>query len=98
MTKHSRLTVKGQVTVPKDVRDQLGVKPGDRVAFEREGDRIVLRKAAVEPVDVEAAKAAFRAKLELALKLYPPLPMDMTTDEYMALIRDPVVLPRDGDV
>lgn len=30
-----KLTSKGQVTVPKNVRDYLGLKPGDPVTFER---------------------------------------------------------------
>ena len=29
----SALTVKGQMTVPKAIREHLGVKPGDRVKF-----------------------------------------------------------------
>jgi AbrB family looped-hinge helix DNA binding protein len=29
----STLTSKGQVTIPKEVRQQLGLKPGDRVTF-----------------------------------------------------------------
>ncbi len=29
----ARLTSKGQLTLPKDVRDALGVGPGDRVEF-----------------------------------------------------------------
>ena len=29
----SALTVKGQATIPKAVRDHLGLKPGDRVKF-----------------------------------------------------------------
>lgn len=29
----SALTVKGQMTIPKAIRDHLGVKPGDRVKF-----------------------------------------------------------------
>ena len=37
------LTSKGQLTVPKDVRDRLGLKSGDRVAFEFEGDAVRLR-------------------------------------------------------
>ena len=29
----STMTVKGQVTLPKPIRDKLGVEPGDRVEF-----------------------------------------------------------------
>jgi AbrB family looped-hinge helix DNA binding protein len=29
------VTADGQVTIPKDVRDQLGIGPGSRVAFVR---------------------------------------------------------------
>lgn len=29
----STITVKGQATIPKAIRDHLGVKPGDRVKF-----------------------------------------------------------------
>ncbi len=37
------LTSKGQLTIPKDVRDQLGLKSGDRVVFELEGSSVRLR-------------------------------------------------------
>lgn len=37
------LTSKGQLTIPKEVRDRLGLKPGDRLAFDFEGDAIRLR-------------------------------------------------------
>ena len=39
------MTSKGQVTVPKELRDKLGVKAGDKVDFQIEGDsKITLRK------------------------------------------------------
>lgn len=37
------MTSKGQLTVPKDVRDRLGLKSGDRVVFKVEGDSVRLR-------------------------------------------------------
>lgn len=40
----SRITSKGQVTIPKAIRRVLGVKPGDRVAFELLPDQRVLVK------------------------------------------------------
>jgi antitoxin PrlF len=29
----TKLTSKGQVTIPKEIRDRLGVRPGDKVQF-----------------------------------------------------------------
>jgi antitoxin PrlF len=36
------VTTKGQVTIPKDIRDRLGIRPNDRVEFVLENDRAVL--------------------------------------------------------
>jgi AbrB family looped-hinge helix DNA binding protein len=42
----THVTTKGQVTIPKPIRDRLGIMPGDAVAFELAPDgRIVLLKA-----------------------------------------------------
>lgn len=45
ITDRSVLTSKSQVTIPKGVRDALGVKPGDQVRFRVRGN-----SAIVEPV------------------------------------------------
>jgi AbrB family looped-hinge helix DNA binding protein len=90
MTRESRITVKGQVTIPKDVRDLLGVRPGQAVVFEREGDRVFVRKSEPAPVDLAERRRRFQARLAEARKLAKPLPLGMTTDEYMAMIREPV--------
>jgi len=39
----STVTRKGQVTIPKLVRDRLGVKQGEKVLFVLRGDEIVLK-------------------------------------------------------
>jgi AbrB family looped-hinge helix DNA binding protein len=41
----SSISRKGQVTIPKEVRDYLGLKAGDKVVFTIEGSRVVVRKA-----------------------------------------------------
>jgi AbrB family looped-hinge helix DNA binding protein len=38
------VTAKGQVTIPKVVRDALGIKEGDEVIFRVEGNRAVLAR------------------------------------------------------
>jgi AbrB family looped-hinge helix DNA binding protein len=40
----SRMTVKGQVTIPKSIRERLGLHPGDAVEFEEEPGGIRLKK------------------------------------------------------
>ena len=45
----ARITSKGQITVPKAVRDALGVEPGDRLAFRIQADGAVL----IEPETVD---------------------------------------------
>jgi len=37
------LSVKGQVVIPKSLRDVLGLQPGDRFIALQEGDAIVLK-------------------------------------------------------
>jgi len=41
----SSLSSKGQVTVPQQIRQRLGVTAGDRIEFVIEGDRTVIRPA-----------------------------------------------------
>lgn len=40
------VTAKGQVTIPKAVRDLLGIKPGSKVDFQRAADGSVVLKRA----------------------------------------------------
>ena len=43
MQKASKITSKGQVTIPKKIRDSLKVSPGDFVLFVKDGDTIILK-------------------------------------------------------
>ena len=41
----STITRKGQVTIPKAIRDRLGVKEGEKVLFVMRGEEVVLRSS-----------------------------------------------------
>jgi len=43
-----KVTTKGQVTIPKEIRDRLGIEPGDEIDFEETDDGYVLRKSTDE--------------------------------------------------
>lgn len=40
----SKITARGQTTIPKTIRDAAGLREGDVLAFEVEGDHLVVRK------------------------------------------------------
>jgi AbrB family looped-hinge helix DNA binding protein len=40
----TKLTQKSQVTIPKEIRKELGLKPGDEVIFEEKNGMVLLRK------------------------------------------------------
>ena len=41
----SKISFKGQVTIPKMIRRDLNAEPGDYIFFIREGNKTVLKKA-----------------------------------------------------
>jgi AbrB family looped-hinge helix DNA binding protein len=43
MQKQARITSKGQITIPHEIRRLLGVKPGDGLVFESDGKRTEVR-------------------------------------------------------
>ena len=43
---------RGQVTLPQEIRKRLGIKAGTALVAEEEGGKVVLRPAAVTPVEI----------------------------------------------
>ncbi len=50
---HPALTIKSQVTVPKEIRIFLGIEPGERIKFEPMADG----RVAIAPVEPRQPKA-----------------------------------------
>ncbi|MGA8310420.1 MAG: AbrB/MazE/SpoVT family DNA-binding domain-containing protein [Terriglobales bacterium] len=55
MQKQAKITSKGQVTVPREVRRVLGVRAGDRLLFESDGKGVRVR-----PVRNKSAFSKYR--------------------------------------
>jgi antitoxin PrlF len=77
---------RGQITLPKQVRDALGLTKGTKLEVQIDGSRVVLRK------DVNDAISRLRGRFKL--------PPGMTTDDVMRELRgrapgDPYLPPDD---
>jgi AbrB family looped-hinge helix DNA binding protein len=68
-----RVTSKGQVTIPKNIREKLGIMAHSEVEFVEENGRVYLVKSKVEENPFERLLGVGTVK--------------MTTDEIMALTR-----------
>ncbi|MGE6742770.1 AbrB/MazE/SpoVT family DNA-binding domain-containing protein [Allorhizobium pseudoryzae] len=78
-----RVTEKGQVTIPKDIRERLGISAGSDVDF-------VVADEGVMLVKVADVKDAFQTFGDWAKSIEGTLNLDgMTTDEYMEWLRGP---------
>jgi AbrB family looped-hinge helix DNA binding protein len=47
---NATLTSKGQTTIPKEIREALGLKPGDKIQFTRLANGVVTMRACNKPV------------------------------------------------
>ena len=79
------VTEKGQVTIPKHIRDAAGVMPGSEVDFSLEGGRIVIMPRGTHVKDdrrvrLQAAAAKVRKSLSPEFRQF-------SAEEIMAFIR-----------
>ena len=72
------VTSKGQVTIPKPVRDRLNIKPGNAVDF------VLADDGSVVLVKVGKKVGAPKSRLD---RIVGSATVNMTTDEIMALMR-----------
>ena len=72
MTNRSVVSEKGQVTIPKRLRDRLGIRPGQVLDFREERGKLVATKAGFE---------------DPVASVYGVLALDRTTDELIVDLR-----------
>ena len=71
-----RVTTKGQVTIPQEIREKLGITPAVEIDFVEEKDRVYLVK-----------RKSQTKRIHKFSKLRGIATVKMTTDEIMALTR-----------
>jgi AbrB family looped-hinge helix DNA binding protein len=76
-----RVTSKGQVTIPKHLRQRTGIQAGAEVDFAERDGEIVVSKAAKSRRQAEDAFAAYLDRVTGVVDL------GMTTDAFMELLR-----------
>ena len=47
----AKVTTKGQITIPKSIRELLGLKEGSKILFIKKGDDIVIQNSAMLALD-----------------------------------------------
>ncbi len=75
-----RITSKGQVTIPQDIREEAGLLPHTEVEFVVDPDGVRIRK-------VEKARRMSRGPMAVKYLRGAASGISMTTDEIMALTR-----------
>lgn len=78
MAFQSRITSKGQVTVPVEIRRKLGLRRGDSVEFKEEGPDTIIARATDPESPFDKYVGALRSKQK----------RHMTSKEWMADLRD----------
>ena len=75
-----RITSKGQVTIPIDIREKLGLHPDTEIEFEIDGNVAIIRRA---------RKSTSSRGQRIVQRMRGRGTVAMTTDEIMALTRRP---------
>jgi AbrB family looped-hinge helix DNA binding protein len=81
-----RVTAKGQVTIPKHIRDKAGLGPGSEVRFSEEGGKIVVSKAAPGSEEAERRVREFD---EWLAQVRGSADAGLSADQIMDLTRGP---------
>ncbi len=71
---------RGQVTIPKHLRDRLGIKPGEQVEFSEEDNGLVLRKS---------------DQMVRIRRVYGSLQLPRSVDELIEEMRGPAEFPQE---
>lgn len=64
----TKVSSKGQIVIPKEIRERLGISPGEKIVVLRRGEEIILRKAeelSLEEISKKVERAAEKEKVDV---------------------------------
>lgn len=79
MTK-ATISAKGQISIPKSIRDQLNLKPGTRVAIDVQGEQVVMKRLSGFP-DWRTMRGMFRGGVNLTEELAKERAAELAKDD-----------------
>jgi AbrB family looped-hinge helix DNA binding protein len=74
------ISSKGQIAIPKAVRERLNLKPGTEISIDVQGEAMVLKRLVRKHPDRHTMRGMFRDGADLL--------QDLTTDRAAELVRD----------
>jgi antitoxin PrlF len=99
LERDATVTEKGQMTVPKPVRDILRIRPGDRVRFRIDGDQVSLHRV-TDQDEEDPAMTAFLTFLAADMTRHPETIAPLTPDlaGRIADLVDGIAFDPDADI
>ncbi|TXT64503.1 MAG: putative Transcriptional regulator, AbrB family [Promethearchaeota archaeon] len=64
-----KMSKKGQIVIPKEIRERFGIMPGDAVIFKIKGDKIIIEKIDQKMSDILIESQPVEDSIEFQKKL-----------------------------
>lgn len=64
-----KMSKKGQIVIPKEIREKFGIRPGDAVIFDIQGNKIIIEKIEEKMSDILEKSKPVENSLEFQRRL-----------------------------
>lgn len=80
MTK-ATVSAKGQISIPKKIRERLNLKPGTQIAFDVQGEHVVMKRLVSGFPDWRSMRGMFRGGVNLQDELAKERAAELARDD-----------------
>lgn len=75
------ISAKGQISIPKAIRERLNLKPGTQVALDVQGERLVIKRLVSGFLDWRSMRGMFRGGVDLQDELTQERAAELARDD-----------------